>query len=139
MLPDPYSGVDGVKDLGGGLYEVKARAASAKGILEVRLVLRLMEPVEPSQLVFSPLLDRFYRRQDFRNRAVKVSDSGRIRNELQTLCSEALTYDHEGKMTIHFDRIEDSVLAPDKRKLIHEVLTWYKEHHPIWFLWLEIA
>ena len=139
MLPDPYSGVDGVKDLGDGLYEVKARAASAKGILEVRLVLRLMEPFEPSQLVFSPLLDRFYRRQDFRNRAVKVSDSGRIRNELQTLCSEALTYDHDGKMTIHFDRIEDSVLAPDKRKLIHEVLTWYKEHHPIWFLWLEIA
>jgi hypothetical protein len=139
MLPDPYSGVEGVKDLGQGLYEVRARAASAKGILEVRLVLRLMEPLEPSQLVFSPLLDRFYRRQDYRNRAVKVSDSGRIRNELQTLCSEALTYDHEGKMTIHFDRIEDSVLAPDKRKLIHEVLTWYKENHPIWFLWLEIA
>ena len=70
---------------------------------------------------------------------MKVSDSGRIRNELQTLCSEALTYDHDGKMTIHFDQIEDSVLAPDKRKLIHEVLTWYKTYHPIWFQWLEIA
>ena len=139
MQPDPYSGVDGVKDLGDGLYEVKARAASRKGILEVRLVLRLQEPFEASQLVFSPLLDRFYRRQDYKDRAVKVSDSGRIRNELQTLCSEALTYDHDGKMTIHFDQIEDSVLAPDKRKLIHEVLTWYKTYHPIWFQWLEIA
>ena len=37
------------------------------------------------------------------------------------------------------DRIEDSVLAPDKRQLIHEVLTWYMKHHPIWFQWLEIA
>ena len=139
MLPDPYSGVEGVKQLGQGLYEVRARAASKKGILEARLVLRLMDPFEPSRLIFSPLLDRFYRGQDYRTRPVKVSDSGRIRNELQTLCSEALTHDHNGKMTIHFDRIEDSVLAPDKRQLIHEVLTWYMKHHPIWFQWLEIA
>jgi len=139
MLPDPYSGVEGVKHMDNGLYEVRARAASRKGILEARLVLRLMEPFESSKLIFSPLLDRFYRRQDFRTRPVKVSDSGRIRNELQTLCSEALTYTHDGKMTIHFDRIEDSVLSPDKRQLIHEVLTWYKQHHPIWFLWLDIA
>ena len=29
-------------------------------------------------------------------------------------------------------------LPPDKKELIHEVLTWYKTNHPIWFKWLEM-
>ncbi len=139
MLPDPYSGIEGVRQLAQGTYEVRARAASSRGILEVRIVLRLQERFEASRLIFSPLLDRFYRGQDYRTRPVKVSDSGRIRNELQTLCSEALTFFGDGHIRVHFDRIEDSVLPPDKRQLIHDVLTWYKKHHPIWFSWLEIA
>jgi hypothetical protein len=70
---------------------------------------------------------------------VKVSDSGRIRNELQTLASEALEYFGENGIRVHFDRVDDAVLAPDKKALIREVLAWYKEHHPIWFGWLELA
>ena len=35
--------------------------------------------------------------------------------------------------------IDDTVLSPDKRALVREVLTWYKENHPIWFRWLELA
>ncbi len=40
---------------------------------------------------------------------------------------------------IHFDKIDDAVLAPDKKALIREVLTWYCEHHPTWFGWLEMV
>ncbi len=61
-------------------------------MVDVTVSLRLMEPMDEMQMVFSPLLDRFYAGQDYRSRAVKISDSGRIRNELQTLCSEAIEY-----------------------------------------------
>ena len=69
---------------------------------------------------------------------VKVSDSGRIRNELQTLCSQALEYrDHT--IRVHFDRIDDAVIPPAKKGVIRAVLEWYKTNHPVWFSWLEIA
>jgi hypothetical protein len=41
-------------------------------------------------------------------------------------------------MLVHFDRIDDTVLPPDKKDLIREVLEWYKANHPIWFKWLEM-
>ncbi len=91
------------------------------------------------RVVFSPLFDRFYSGQDYRNRAVKISDSGRIRNELQTLCSDALEYFGEESMHIHFDRISEAVMSGEKKEFIREVLRWYKRRHPIWFQWLEIA
>jgi hypothetical protein len=90
------------------------------------------------RMVFSPLLDRFYAGQDFRERPVKISDSGRIRNELQTLASEAIEYLPDGRMRLHLDRVDDAVLPADKKRLIEEVLRWYKENHPIWFAWLEL-
>jgi hypothetical protein len=90
------------------------------------------------RMVFSPLLDRFYAGQDFRSRPVKISDSGRIRNELQTLCSEAIEYLPDDRMRIHFDRIDDAVLPADKKELIREVLAWYKKNHAVWFRWLEL-
>jgi hypothetical protein len=69
---------------------------------------------------------------------VKISDSGRIRNELQTLCSEALDYLEDGRIRVRFSRIDEAVLPPDKQRRIREVLEWYREHHPIWFRWLVI-
>ncbi len=89
MLPDPYTGIDGVEEVSEGVFRVTTRAATKLGQLDVAVTLRLAEPMEEMRMVFSPLLDRFYAGQDYRMRAVKVSDSGRIRNELQTLCSEA--------------------------------------------------
>ncbi len=139
MLPEPYTGLPGVEQVQQGVYRVTTRASSERGILDVTLTLRLMESFDQTRLVFSPLLDRYYRGQDWKTRPVKVSDSGRIRNELQTLASEALEYFGDGGIRVHFDRIDDAVLAPDKKALIREVLTWYREHHPIWFSWLEIA
>ena len=90
-------------------------------------------------LVFSPLLDRFFAGEDYHSRAVKVSDSGRIRNELLTLCSDALEHNGTDRIRVYFDRIDDAVLPPEKKAFITEVLRWYKEHHPVWFGWLEIA
>jgi len=138
MLPDPYTGNPGVEKIDDDRYRVTTYAATRNGTLEATLQLRLMEPMAQMRMVFSPLLDRFYAGQDYRTRAVKISDSGRIRNELQTLCSEAIEYLPDDHMLVHFDRIDDSVLPPDKTKLIHEVLEWYKANHPTWFKWLEI-
>jgi hypothetical protein len=138
LLPDPYTGSDGVRKLADDRYRVTTRAATRMGMLDVTLELRLMEPLEQMRMVFSPLLDRFYAGQNYRERAVKISDSGRIRNELQTLCSEAIEYRPDDRMLVHFDQVDDSVLETDKKELIREVLTWYKANHPIWFKWLEL-
>ena len=99
-------------------------------------MLQTPQTLDEMSLVFSPLLDRFYAGQDFRTRPVKISDSGRIRNELQTLASEAIEYCGEQGICVHFESIDDAVLAPDKRQLIREVLSWYKQTHPMWFQWL---
>jgi hypothetical protein len=117
---------------------VTTRAATRLGVIDATLELELMEEFEEMRMVFSPLLDRFYSGQNYRDRAVKISDSGRIRNELQTLCSEAIEYLPDDRMLLRFDLIDESVLPRDKRDLIHEVLTWYKENHPIWFEWLDM-
>lgn len=139
MLDDPYTGAPGIVDLGGGAYRVTVRAMTQGRILQVALTLRFMEPMAEGRLVFLPLLDRFYAGQDHRSRPVKVSDSGRIRNELQTLASEALTYLGDSRIRVDLARVDDAVLPPDKKALILDVLRWYKENHPIWFAWLELA
>jgi len=126
MLPDPYSGADGVEEVAPGVYRVVASASTRRGILRVTLQLRLLESIESSRLVFSPLLDRFYYGEDYRARPVKISDSGRIRNELQTLCSEALEFTGDDQICVVFDRIDESVLSRDKQDLIRTVLSWYK-------------
>jgi hypothetical protein len=123
MLPDPYSGADGVEQVADDRYRVTTRAATRLGIIDAALELQLMEPFEQMRMVFSPLLDRFYSGQDYRDRAVKISDSGRIRND---------------RMLVRFDLIDNSVLPQDKKDLIREVLDWYKANHPIWFSWLEM-
>ena len=138
MLDDPYTGMAGVEKISDDTYEVTTRAATRAGMIDVTLTLRLMEPVDEMRMVFSPLLDRFYAGQDYRSRAVKISDSGRIRNELQTLCSEAIEYLPNGQMAVRFDEVDDAVLPPDKKVLIQEVLAWYQKHHPIWFQWLKM-
>jgi hypothetical protein len=138
MLPDPYTGAPGVEQVSDDVWRVTSRAATRRGILEATMTLRLMEPLDEMRMVFSPLLDRFYAGQDFRARAVKISDSGRIRNELQTLALEAIEFTSEGRMRLHFDRVDDAVLPADKKKLIQEVLHWYKKNHPIWFRWLDL-
>ena len=137
MLPDPYTGSPGVEEVREGVYRVAVVSGCDTGIRRITVTLRLMETFAESRLVFSPLLDRFYAGQDYRSRPVKISDSGRIRNELQTWCSEALEYtdDH---IRVHLDRVDDAVMPPDKRRFIHEVLTWYKQNHATWFHWLEL-
>jgi hypothetical protein len=137
MLPDPYTGAPGVTQIADDTYEVTIRITTDRGDKRITFALRLEETFEESKLVFSPLLNRFLKGEDFRNRAVKISDSGRIRNELQTLCSEALSYVQD-KMILTFDKIPQATISRDDQKKLRQILTWYKENHPIWFDWLEL-
>lgn len=138
MGPDPYTGHPGVEKVSEDTYKVTVRLTSRTVDKHVHLKLRLMESFEASRLVFQPLLSRFFAGEDFRERAVKISDSGRIRNELQTLCSEALEFPSQETMKLYFSRIPEAVIASDKQKILRELLEWYKQRHPVWFSWLEV-
>jgi hypothetical protein len=139
MQPDPYSGAPGVEEVAPDIYKATVRAATSHGDKRITFTLRLMEPSDVSRLVFNPLLIRFFSGEDFSRRAVRISDSGRIRNELQTLCSEAVEHGSDGRLHVHFDRIPDDVISPENQQVLLEVLRWYKEHHPFWFRWLEVV
>ncbi|MBI4917187.1 MAG: hypothetical protein HY825_15220 [Acidobacteria bacterium] len=139
MCPDPYSGAPGVEEVAPGCYRVTVRLAGSRGDKRITFTLRLMETLAQSWLVFNPLLSRFMRGEDYRHRAVRISDSGRIRNELQTLCSEALEFPEQDRIRVHFDRIPPEVIPPASQVKLREILQWYTKHHPIWFAWLDIA
>ncbi|PIE63334.1 MAG: hypothetical protein CSA25_00640 [Desulfobacter postgatei] len=138
MLPDPYSGAPGVKQISENAWEVTVRVTSEFGDKAITFALRLLEPLQQSKLVFSPLLNRFFKGEDFRTRPVKISDSGRIRNELQTLCTEAL--EHFGdKIVVRFDKMSTGTISAVEQERLKQILAWYKENYPIWFEWLELS
>jgi hypothetical protein len=141
MLPEPYSNSPGVEEVDPEkrIYRVTVRLAGHWGDKRITFKLRLMKNLEESHLVFKPLLNRFMAGENFEERGVRISDSGRIRNELQTLCIEALEFLGEERIRIHFDRIPPEVVSPANQERLLEILKWYKEHHPIWFSWLEIV
>ncbi|MFH2108367.1 MAG: hypothetical protein ABII93_06845 [Chrysiogenia bacterium] len=139
MCPDPYSGAPGVEEVGPGLYRVTVRLAGSRGDKRITFTLRLGESLEQSWLIFNPLLNRFMGGEDYEHRPVRISDSGRIRNELQTLCSEALEFPQQDHIRVHFDRIPPEVISPAYQVKLLEILRWYKKHHPLWFAWLDIA
>ncbi len=115
MCPDPYSGAPGVEEVEPGLYRVTVRLAGKRGDKRITFTLRLGETLEQSWLVFNPLLNRFMGGEDYEHRPVRISDSGRIRNELQTLCSEALEFPQQDHIRVHFDRIPPEVIHPPPR------------------------
>jgi hypothetical protein len=120
------------------VYKVTTRLATRNASAYITFTFRLMETLEQQRHVFSPLLVRFLSGVDHTTRPVKISDSGRIRNELQTMFSQAL--DHDGdRITVHFERVDEKVMPRDKQAAIRRVLEWYKTHHPVWFQWLEIG
>jgi len=139
MKPDPYTGANGVEKIGDSTYKVTVRLSGTKGEKLVIFTLELMENLETSQLVFNPLLNRFLAGESYIDRAVKISDSGRIRNELQTLCFEALEFMGDDKIRLYCDRIIPEIIPEDKKELLVEILNWYKTHHATWFFWLELA
>ena len=138
MLDDPYTGSPGVESLNKDLYRVTVRLSTPLGTKQVRLSLRFMEDEKVRPLVCNPLLTRFFRGEDYKRRPVKISDSGRIRNELQTLCSEAMEHFGKNGMRVHFDRISTDVISLENQERLKEILAWYKDHHPLWFSWLEL-
>jgi hypothetical protein len=138
ICDDPYTGTPGVTQVSEGVYKVSTRLATRLASARITFTFRLMEPLEEARLVFSPLLVRFLSGVDHTKRAVKISDSGRIRNELQTMLSQALEYEND-KVIVHFDRVDDKVVPREKQAAIRKVLEWYKANHPVWFDWLELA
>ncbi len=138
MCDDPYSGAKGVTQVSDRVYKVTTRLATRNASSFITFTFRLMEPMAEAKLVFSPLLSRFLAGVDPASRAVKVSDSGRLRNELQTMFSQALEHDGD-RIRVHFDRVDEKVMPRDKQAAIRRVLEWYKANHPVWFGWLEIA
>jgi hypothetical protein len=134
---DPYTGAPGVTEVASNVYRVTTRLATRKASSRITFTLRLMESFEETRQVFSPLLVRFLSGVDHTTRPVKVSDSGRIRNELQTMIPQALEHDGE-HIRVRFDRINEMVLPRDKQAAIRRVLEWYKANHPVWFEWLEV-
>jgi len=135
MGPDPYSGLAGVEQVSEDTYKVSVRLASPLADKSTTFTLRFMQKDQRS--TFQPLLNRFLAGEDYHQRAVKISDSGRIRNELQTLCAEALEYLGKDRLKVHFDRIPTTLL-PEPQKL-RDILQFYRQRHPIWFHWLELA
>jgi hypothetical protein len=138
MCDDPYSGAKGVTQIADRVYKVTTRLATRHASSFVTFTFRLMDTLEETKLVFSPLLSRFLAGVDPASRAVKVSDSGRLRNELQTMFSQALEHDGD-RIRVHFDRVDDKVMPKDRQLAIRRVLEWYKANHPVWFGWLEVA
>lgn len=138
ICDDPYTGAPGVTRVAENIYRVSTRLATRKASSRITFTLRLMESFEETRQVFSPLLVRFLSGVDHTTRPVKVSDSGRIRNELQTMIPQALEHDGD-RIRVRFELINERVLSPDKQARIRSVLEWYKSHHPVWFDWLELA
>jgi hypothetical protein len=138
ICDDPYTGVPGVEPIGEDRYRVTTQLATREASSRIAFTFRLSEGLEHSRLVFSPLLVRILEGADLTRRAVNVSDSGRIRNELQTMFSQALAYEGD-RIRVLFDRIEDSVLAPADRQVLRGACEWYKRTHPVWFDWLEVG
>ncbi|MGD0781888.1 MAG: hypothetical protein ABSA30_03405 [Candidatus Aminicenantales bacterium] len=139
MNPDPYTGAAGVEKLAEDCYRVRVRLSSRRGEELITMTLKLKEPLDQSRFIFNPLLTRFMSGEDYETRAVRISDSGRIRNELQTLCSEALEFRKSGAIRVHFARIPTDVISRQNQIKLLDILSWYKKNHPIWFSWLEIA
>src|SRR5688572_26621940 len=138
ICDDPYTGAPGVTRVDENIYRVTTRLATRKASSRITFTLRLMESFEETRQVFSPLLVRFLSGVDHTTRPVKVSDSGRIRNELQTMIPQALEHDGD-RIRVRFEQINERVLSPDKQARIRRVLECYKSHHPVWFDWLELG
>jgi hypothetical protein len=136
MCDDPYTGAPGVIQVTDDVYRVTTRLATRKASSLITFTLRLMEPLATTRQVFSPLLVRFLSGVDHTTRPVKISDSGRIRNELQTMIPQALEHDGD-RIRVRFERINEMVMSRDTQARIRAVLQWYKANHPIWFEWLE--
>ena len=137
LCDDPYTGAQGVEKVDELTYKVTTRLFTRDASSRITFTLKLKDSLEEARLVFSPLLVRFLDGSDYKKRAVKISDSGRIRNELQTLISQALDYDGD-RIKVNWSRIDDKVMPVHNQKVIREVLEWYKSRHPVWFEWLEL-
>jgi hypothetical protein len=135
MCDDPYTGAPGLQRLDDNRYRVTTLLATRNASSRITFTFRLIDGLEEARHVFSPLLNRFLQGLDHTTRAVKVSDSGRIRNELQTMFSQALEH-HGEKIVVRWDKVDESVMPKRNQEVLKRVLAWYARQHPVWFAWL---
>jgi hypothetical protein len=103
----------------------------------MRFILRMMEE-RAGAAGLQPASQPVFLRRGLPREAGPISDSGRIRNELQTLVSEAL--DHVGdKIRVNSRSHPPEVIPKERQKKLLEILRWYKQEHPVWFHWLEVS
>jgi len=88
---DAYSNLSGVKKVGEDTYEVSTRAYLKSGIKDVVLTFKAKNNEEHLKKVFTPLLIRFLKGEDYQNRRIKYRDYGRIKNELLESYAEGVT------------------------------------------------
>ncbi len=70
-------------------------------------------------------------------RPIKISDSGRIRNELQTMLRQALEHVGE-RIRVRLELVDEKVMPREKQAVIRTVVECYKATHPVWFEWLDV-
>ena len=138
ICDDPYTGAPGVTKVANNIYRVTTRLATRKASSRITFTLRLMESIEETRQVFSPLLVRFLSGVDHTTRPVKVSDSGRIRNELQTMIPQALEHDGD-RIRVQFARSTSGAVRATSRRRSAASSSGTRPHHPVWFEWLELV
>ena len=67
MLPDPYSGAQGVKQISEDTWEVTVRVTSEFGDKAITFALRLLEPLQQSKLIFSTVAQPVFQGRGFQN------------------------------------------------------------------------
>jgi len=88
---DAYSNLQGVKKFPDGTYQVSARAYFKGGIKDYVFTFKARQSEEHLKKVFTPLLVRFLKGEDYQNRRIKYRDYGRIKIELLESYADGVT------------------------------------------------
>ena len=105
----------------------------------ITFTFRLMEPLETTRHVFSPLLVRFISGVDHTH---APGEDLRLGAHPQRAADDVLPGPRARRRDDPASTstgIDEKVLPREKQETIRKVLEWYKANHPVWFDWLEVA
>ena len=139
MCDDPYTGAPGVTQVADDAYRVTTRLATRKASSLITFTLRLMESLETTRQVFSPLLVRFLSGVDHTTRPVQDL---RLRAHPQRAADDdpagarARRRPHPGPLRAD-QRDGDAArqAGGDPRR----ARSGTRRNHPVWFDWLDLA
>jgi len=162
---DAYSNLSGVKKVAEDTYEVSTRVYLKSGIKDVVLTFKAKINEEHLKKVFTPLLIRFLKGEDYQNRRIKYRDYGRIKIELLESYAQGVTpkngsiifdpnlfyevkigekkisakyyFSHESFPLVRRNLIIQNHSYQEIKKLM-EILSWFKENSGGSFDYLKI-